>query len=133
MPSMLEDRDVRWRMRALVRGQLPFLLAVLYLVVALAVAAPHLLGAPWVDVGFGIIIVATIAGVAIPWERLAACWLAVVPILDIGANSLGCFVVCSLLMKVLDIEKRNFLWKWPHCICLTCFFVSHVQHLTKPS
>jgi len=85
MPSMLEDRDVRWRMRALVRGQLPFLLAVLYLVVALAVAAPHLLGAPWVDVGFGIIIVATIAGVAIPWERLAACWLAVVPILDIVA------------------------------------------------
>ena len=85
MHPLPDDRDVRWRFRALARGQLPFLLAVLYLVVALAVSAPHLLGAPWVDVGFGLIIVATVAGIAIPWERLATCWLAAVPLLDIVA------------------------------------------------
>ena len=85
MHPLPDDRDVRWRFRALARGQLPFLLAVLYLVVALAVAAPQLLGAAWVDLGFGIIVVATIAGIAIPWERIATCWLATVPLLDIVA------------------------------------------------
>ncbi|MDZ8201306.1 ATP-binding protein [Microbacterium sp. SSW1-59] len=85
MPWAPDDRDVRWRMRAALRGQLPFLLAVLYLVVAAGVAAPALFSLGLVVAGFALVVVASVAAVAVPWERLPTGWLALVPAIDMVA------------------------------------------------
>lgn len=85
MPLLDMDRRARGRVRVFVRAQLPFLLAAAFVFAVTAVAHPAALDAPLMKGAAAIVVVVSVATVAVPWERGNAAWTIVLPLADIVA------------------------------------------------
>ncbi|WP_159500577.1 PAS domain-containing sensor histidine kinase [Microbacterium sp. 18062] len=98
MPLLFETEATRGaRVRVFVRAQLPFLVSVAFVVAFVAVGSPASFGAPILLLGFGVAVLASVAALVVPWERLASSWMLTVAIADIVAVA---FIRAELLAVI---------------------------------
>lgn len=74
--------------RAVFLAQLPLTGATAFVLVALAIFEPALLGVPWLVVGCLLVLVITVFALVVPWSRLPPSTVALLPIVDIVAIGL---------------------------------------------
>lgn len=85
---VVEVRSPRGRRAVFVRTQLPFLLGLVYVAVAVGILQPSLLETAVSIVGFSVGLVATVLAAFVPWERFSSRWLLSVAVLDVVAVAL---------------------------------------------
>ncbi|KTS06796.1 MULTISPECIES: sensor histidine kinase [Microbacterium] len=88
MPLFEMEATPRGRSRVFLRAQLPFVLAVVFLVGIAGLAQPSTLTAGVVVAGAVLSIIASVLALAVPWERLPRSWMMLVAVLDLLAVAL---------------------------------------------
>ena len=78
------EADRAGRIRIFLRTQLPLLAGAVFLAIATEITAPEDLGiGTLLWSGLVVIAVASVAALAVPWERFASSWMIIVPVVDI--------------------------------------------------
>jgi len=114
------DRDLtaRGRLRVFAVWQLPTLLFAAYLAAGLALTAPHLLQRPLSVMAFAAVAAASVAAVAVPWERIGLAWRVLVPAIDLAGavvlrldlaevRSIGLLSVLPIMWLAFDFGRRG--------------------------
>jgi signal transduction histidine kinase len=110
MPLFESEATPRGRVRVFVRAQLPFLLGAGLVALVVATAVPAALANTVIQLGFAIIVVASIAAVALPWERTVPSALIVVAVADLVAVALLRAELLSALPSVGMLAIFPILW-----------------------
>lgn len=114
------DRDLtaRGRLRVFAVWQVPTLLFTAYLAVGLALTAPQLVQRPLTVASFVAVAAASVAAVAIPWERVGLTWRVLVPAVSLAAavvlrldladvRSIGLLSVLPMMWLAFDFGRRG--------------------------
>ncbi|MFS0712880.1 ATP-binding protein [Microbacterium sp. 2P01SA-2] len=110
MPLFELRRARAGRIRVFVRAQLPFVIGTLIVIVALVAGAPSSLSSPFVGAAVILVIVASMAGALVPWERLSPSWMIAIAVTDIVAVALLRTEVVWLLPGVSMLAIFPILW-----------------------
>jgi len=84
-------------MRVFARAQLPFIIGAVLVFVGALVGAPAALASPLMLAAAGTIVGASVAAVAVPWERFASSWMILIAVADIIAVA---FIRAELLTVI---------------------------------
>ncbi|MDF2919220.1 MULTISPECIES: PAS domain-containing sensor histidine kinase [Microbacterium] len=88
MPLFEMEANPRGRVSVFARAQLPFMLAMVFLVGIAGLAQPSTLTVGVVILGFTLSVLATVLSLAVPWERLPRAWMMLIAALDLLAVAL---------------------------------------------
>lgn len=110
MPLFELQRARVGRIRVFTRAQLPFVVGTLVVICALAAGAPSSLSSPFVGAAVILVIVTTMAGALVPWERFSPSWLIVLAVTDIVAVALLRTEVVWMLPGVSMLAIFPILW-----------------------
>ncbi len=83
MPLFEQERSLRGRLQVMARAQLPLLVATVFVTVAAVVVVPEVRDDPLLGAGTLIILISSIAGALMPWERWAPGSLILLALADI--------------------------------------------------
>ncbi|MCZ4069190.1 ATP-binding protein [Microbacterium sp. H37-C3] len=110
MPLFELRRSRLGRIRVFTRAQLPFVVGTFVVIVALAFGAPESLSSPFTCAAVLIVILASMAGALLPWERFSPSWLVTLAVTDIVAVALVRTEVVWLLPGVSMLAIFPILW-----------------------
>lgn len=110
MPLFEMEVSPRGRFRVFLRAQLPFMLGVAFLVGIAGLAVPSTATTEVVAAGLVVSLVATVAALVVPWERLPLAWMMVVAGLDLLAVALLRAELLVLFPSVTILAIFPVLW-----------------------
>ncbi|MFI8634159.1 ATP-binding protein [Microbacterium sp. NPDC077663] len=110
MPLFEMEASRRGRLRVFMRAQFPFAVGTAFIGVVAGVAHPTGLLTPVVLAGFLLTAIATIAGVVLPWEKVAPSWLIPVAVVDLIAVALLRAELMTYVPAVTVLALFPILW-----------------------
>ncbi|WOF22277.1 ATP-binding protein [Microbacterium betulae] len=110
MPLFESERSPRGRLRVFVRAQLPFLIGMLFVLAITWIAFPDRIVAAPLWAAVTLVGVASLASVAVPWERIGGEWLVLVAVADIVAVAIMRSVLFPALPAVGMLVIFPVLW-----------------------
>ena len=117
MPLFETRANARGRIRVFARAQLPFFFAVLFVIGVVGLAEPSTLSFGVVTAGLLLTVIATLAALLVPWERLPLPWIMSVAILDLLAvallrAALLPFVPAVAILAIFPVLWLSYRFRW---------------------
>ncbi|MFG6402664.1 sensor histidine kinase [Microbacterium sp. P04] len=110
MPLFEESKTPRGRLRVWARAQLPFFTSTIVMAIGLAIVEPGLVVEPPLLTAWALVLIATLAGIIIPWERFPAKALIIVALIDVGAVALIPVEALTHVPAVTTLVMFPVLW-----------------------
>ena len=110
MPLLETDATTPARWRIFLRGQLPFLLGVIFVAVAAAIAHPESFESPILLAGLALTVAASVAAVVLPWEKWPQGWMILVAIADLIAVAFLRAELLPVMASVGALAMFPVLW-----------------------